>query len=77
MLFTRHGLPALIVLAGIVAMCFGTPSSLVGGSALIGAGIASWLIAWLYRIGVEGDRTREAEERARRHFDRYGRWPDA
>src|ERR1700726_2184796 len=68
--FTRHGIPALAVLAGIVAMGFGTATSLVGGAGLIGAGVATWLIAWLYRVGVEGDRAREAEERARRYFER-------
>jgi hypothetical protein len=73
----RHGLPALVVFAGIVAMCFGTSTALVGGSALVGAGLASWLVGWLYRVGVEGDRSREAEEGARRYFDRHGRWPDA
>jgi hypothetical protein len=75
--FTRHGIPALTVLAGIVAMCFGTETSLVGGGGLIGAGIATWLVAWLYRVGVEGDSDREAEERARRQFERTGRWPEA
>lgn len=74
--FTRHGIGVLAVLAGIVAMAFGTTTSLIGGAALIGAGIASWLIAWLYRVGVAGDRAREAEEHARRVFDRTGRWPD-
>jgi hypothetical protein len=73
--FTRHGIPALTVLAGVVAMCFGTDSSLVGGAGLIGAGIATWLVAWLYRLGVQGDRARDAEERARRQFERTGRWP--
>jgi hypothetical protein len=73
--FTRYGIPALAVLAGIVAMCFGTETSLVGGAGLIGAGIATWLIAWLYRVGVEGDRTRDAEARARDYFERHGRWP--
>src|SRR5579862_2598652 len=75
--FTRHGIAALAVLAGIIAMSFGTDTSLIGGAALIGAGIASWLIAWLYRVGVEGDATRDAEEQARRFFDRTGRWPDS
>jgi len=74
---TRHGIAAAAIVAGIVAMSFGTPTSLVGGAGLIGAGIASWLIAWLYRVGVQSDETRDAEERARRHFDRTGRWPDA
>jgi len=75
--FTRHGIAAMAILAGIIAMAIGTPTSLVGGSALIGAGIATWLIAWLYRVGVEGDEARADEERARRFFDRTGRWPDA
>jgi hypothetical protein len=73
--FTRHGIPALAVLAGIVAMCFDTETSLIGGSGLIGAGLATWLISWLYRVGVEGDRARDEEERARRYFERHGRWP--
>jgi hypothetical protein len=75
--FTRHGIPALTVTAGVVAMAFGSETSLIGGAGLIGAGLASWLIAWLYRLGVAGDRARDAEERARRQFDRTGRWPDA
>jgi hypothetical protein len=62
--FTRHGIPALTVLAGVVAMCFGTDTSLVGGAGLIGAGIA-----------MQGDSARDAEERARQQFDRTGRWP--
>jgi len=75
--FTRHGVPALAVLAGVIAMGFGTTTSLIGGAGLIGAGLASWLVAWLYRVGVEGDRARDAEERARREFERTGRWPDS
>jgi len=74
--FTRHGIPALAVLAGIVAMCFGTATSLVGGAGLIGAGLAIWLLSWFYRVGVDGDRAREREERARAYFERHGRWPE-
>jgi len=73
---TRHGLPALTVLAGIVAMAVGTDASLIGGAALVGAGLATWLIAWLFRVGVDGDQARDAEERARRYFERHGRWPE-
>ncbi len=73
--FTRHGIAALAVLAGAIAMCFGTETSLIGGAGLIGAGISTWLVAWLYRVGVEGDRDREDEERARSYFERHGRWP--
>jgi hypothetical protein len=74
---TRHGIPALMVLAGIVAMCFATETSLLGGSGLIGAGAASWLVAWLYRLGVAGDDARAGEERARAQFERTGRWPQS
>jgi hypothetical protein len=75
--FTRYGIPALAVAAGVVAMCFGTETSLIGGGGLIGAGLATWLVSWLYRIGVEGDSARDAEDRARSYFERHGRWPSA
>ena len=73
--FTRRGLPALVVLAGIISMSFATTASLAGGGALVGAGLAIWFASWLYRVGVEGDGARADEERARRYFDRHGRWP--
>ncbi len=73
--FTRHALPALAVLAGIISMTFGTSTSLAGGGVLIGAGVAIWFASWLYRVGVEGDGARADEEQARRYFDRHGRWP--
>jgi hypothetical protein len=72
----RYGLPGLIVVAGVVAMCFATPTALIGGSGLVGAGLATALVSWFYRLGVEGDAVRDEEDQARRYFDRYGRWPD-
>jgi len=30
----------------------------------------------LHRVGVDGDADRRAEDAARAHFDRHGRWPD-
>jgi len=74
--FVRHGIASAVALAGVVAMTFGTDTSLVGGAGLIGAGIAIWLVNWLYRVGVGGDRAREEEDRARRHFERHGHWPE-
>ena len=74
--FTRYGLPGLITIAGVVAMCFGTPTALIGGSGLIGAGLSTAMVSWFYRIGTESDATREREEQARRYFARFGRWPD-
>jgi hypothetical protein len=75
--FTRHGIPALIVAAGVVAMSFGSDTALAGGAGLIGAGLATWLLSWLYRLGVSGDDARSREERARQRFERTGRWGES
>jgi hypothetical protein len=72
----RYGLPGMIVGAGVIAICFATPTALIGGSGLVGAGLATALVSWFYRLGVEGDTVRDEEDWARRYFDRYGRWPD-
>jgi hypothetical protein len=69
-------LPGVIVVAGLVALSFGTLDSLYGGVSLIGAGLSVALFNWVYRIGVRGDDERAAEDQARRYFDRFGRWPD-
>jgi hypothetical protein len=34
------------------------------------------MLNWLFRLGVESNRDREREERAREYFDRHGRWPE-
>ena len=72
----RYVLPAVVVVAGLVAMAFGTDVSLEGGAGLVSAGLAIWLINWLFRIGARGDAERDAEDRAREYFDRYGHWPE-
>jgi hypothetical protein len=76
LVFVRYVLPATIVLAGAIALSFGTENSFYGGVSLIGAGLSVWLISWAYRIGVVGDADRDAEDQARRYYDRFGRWPD-
>ncbi len=76
LLFTRWILPAVIIVAGLVALSFGTLDALYGGSTLIAAGIAVWLISWAYRYGSGSDDERDAEARARAYFERFGRWPD-
>ena len=76
LLALRYVLPALVVLAGIVVMALGSETDLEGGAAIIGAGLAIFFLNWLFRIGVAGERDREAEDAARDYFDRHGRWPD-
>lgn len=76
MVFIRYALPAAVVLAGVVAMCFGTQNSLEGGAGLVSAGLAIYFVNWLFRIGAQGDAERDAEARARDYFDLHGRWPE-
>ena len=77
MTFVRYGIPALLVLAGVVCL-FVAPSGSKGeGFALFtGAGLSVLLLNVLYRIGVEGDKERDREEEAREYFDKHGHWPD-
>ena len=77
LLFVRYGLPLLIVVGGMVPLVLSDSKSAMHGSmGIIGAGIAVFLLSFFYRIGVSGERERDAEEEARRYFDRHGRWPD-
>jgi hypothetical protein len=75
--FVRYWLPGLVVVGGIFAMALGpSDGGVEGGAAIVGAGLAIWVINLLFRIGVSGERERDAEERARRYFDEHGHWPD-
>jgi hypothetical protein len=78
MTFVRYGLPGMIFLAGIVvtAVASDKETGLLVGSMFMGAAIAVILLNLLYRVGVAGDRDRDAEEARRRYFDEHGRWPD-
>lgn len=72
----RYVLPALVTIVGLVIMSLGSETDLEGGAAIVSAGLAIFFLNWLFRAGVAGDHDREAEDAAREHFDRYGRWPD-
>ena len=77
MRFVRLGLPLLICLGGVVAIVVEpNRNGLEGGILIVSAGLSVWLLNWLYRIGVAGEREREQEDDARAFFDRHGVWPD-
>lgn len=46
-------------------------------AAFAGAGSSTWLINWLWRIGVSGDDERDLEARERVFLARHGRWPSS
>lgn len=78
MKLVRTWLPVTIIVAGfVVAIATGfSETGLEGGALLISAGLSVWLINFLYRVGVRGDRERDVEDRARAYFAEHGRWPD-
>ena len=77
MLAVRYGLPAVLVLAGFVILVVVDGSLRWEGWAMcVGAGLSVLLLNWLFRLGAEGDRERDAEAAARDYYSAHGRWPD-
>jgi fructose-specific phosphotransferase system IIC component len=71
----RYVLPVVVTIAGVVVMAFGSETDLEGGASIVSAGLAIYFLNWLFRIGVTGDRERDAEQAARDYYKRHGRWP--
>ena len=77
MRFVRFGLPIAICLGGLAAIAIEpNKNGLEGGFLIVSAGLSVWLLNWLYRVGVSGERERDEEDEARAFFDRHGQWPD-
>jgi hypothetical protein len=76
MFAVRYLVPGAIVLAGAVIMAFGSEVDLEGGAGIISAGLAVYLVNWLYRVSAYGDREREDEQAARAYLGAHGHWPD-
>ena len=73
----RTWLPGAIIVAGLIlaAVTGFSETGVEGGTLLLAAGLSVWLLNLLYRIGVKGDRERDAEDEARAYFDEHGYWP--
>jgi hypothetical protein len=77
MRWLRWGLPAAICLGGVIAIVLNPDrNGLEGGLLIVSAGLSTFLLNWLYRVGVQGERERDQEDAARAYFDRHGVWPD-
>jgi hypothetical protein len=77
MVTIRYALPAALIVAGFVILFTAGDSAKWDGWAMcVGAGLALLLLNWLFRLGAQGDRERDAEESAREYFAEHGRWPD-
>jgi hypothetical protein len=78
MRFVRIWLPVAIIAAGLIAIVAtgGSPSGWEGGMAIIAAGVSVWLLNVIFRVGVAGERERDAEDAARDFYAEHGYWPD-
>jgi hypothetical protein len=75
--FTRTWLPAIVVAVGVILWVIDpTVDTAEGSAGIIGAGLSIWLLNFLYRVGVQGDRERQTEDEARDYLERHGHWPD-
>jgi hypothetical protein len=75
--FVRYGLPLALALAGVVLIVFAyTSEADAAGITLIGVGALVSIANSFMRLSESSNRDREAEEEARRYFDRHGHWPD-
>ena len=77
LLTLRYGIPFALILGGFVLL-FAVEDEIRwdGWAMLVGSGLSVWLLNWLYRMGVAGDKERDKEEAAREYFGAHGRWPD-
>jgi hypothetical protein len=78
MRFVRIWLPLAIVAGGLIAIVAtgGSLSGVEGGMAIIAAGVSVWLLNVIFRVGVAGERERDAEDAARDFYAEHGYWPD-
>jgi hypothetical protein len=78
MRWVRVWLPIAIVVAGVIAIIAsgGSEAGWEGGVAIIAAGVSVWLLNVIFRVGVQGERDRDAEDAARDFYAEHGYWPD-
>jgi hypothetical protein len=74
----RVWLPVAIIVAGVIAIVAtgGSEAGWEGGVAIVAAGMSVWLLNVIFRVGVSGERDRDAEDDARAFYDEHGYWPD-
>ena len=75
----RWWIPAALCVIGVVLLVvdnFDTFGAAAFG-AFAGAGTSTWLINWLWRLGVSGDDERDREARDRSFLQSRGRWPSS
>jgi hypothetical protein len=74
----RVWLPLAIIAGGLIVIVAtgGSETGVEGGAGIIGAGLSVWLLNVIFRVGVQGERERDAEDEAREYYGIHGHWPD-
>lgn len=76
LIVVRYVVPAVVVIAGIVAMTVDHSSTTAeGAGGVIGAGLAIFAANWFFRVGARGDSDRDVEAAARDYYSVNGIWP--
>jgi hypothetical protein len=75
LLGVRVVLPVAIALAGVILMTVGAGSVAALGALLVGIAGLVVLVNVLARMSISSQSDRDREARARREFQRSGRWP--
>ena len=77
LLGVRYGIPAAMILGGIVLALVGSGDQGIEGFAMaVGGGLSVFLLNALYRVGVRGEAERAQEDQARAYYAEHGVWPD-
>jgi hypothetical protein len=78
MRIVRVWLPLAIIAGGLIVIVAtgGSETGVEGGAGIIGAGASVWLLNVIFRVGVQGERERDAEDEARDYYSEHGYWPD-
>jgi hypothetical protein len=73
----RYGIPAAMVIGGVVLALVGSGDQGIEGFAMgVGGGLSVLLLNTLYRVGVRGESERASEDAARAYYAEHGVWPD-
>jgi hypothetical protein len=65
-----------MIIGGVVLALVGSGDQGIEGFAMaVGGGLSVLLLNTLYRIGVQGESERDAEDAARAYYAEHGRWP--
>ncbi|MDP9383778.1 MAG: hypothetical protein M3P50_00815 [Actinomycetota bacterium] len=72
----RLGLPALMLVAGVVMIAVGDQYVVGAGVTIVGSAFLVVLANALFRYSAGELRDRDREQAARDHYAEHGRWPE-